>query len=244
MLSELEYDVVYVVELLSCPIDLCFVVDSSGSIEFAGFGNWNITLSFIVSVVQSVVVSPTAAQIGMVIFSNEVTGYIRFSDFPNGGSALFKNILAAPYLNGQTNLADGLETAETQIFGGPGARSKAVKIIIIITDGADNVNPQNTLPNVARLKSEGYSIITIGVTVKIDVARLQQIASSPAYYFNVTTFSGLALLLTNIQSTLCQTTTTTTMTPPTVSPPGRLLSVYVFHCYIRAYIADEVFVFG
>ena len=44
------------------------------------------------------------------------------------------------FQGGKTNIADGLRTMRTELFGGSGNRAEADDIAIVITDGGANIN--------------------------------------------------------------------------------------------------------
>ena len=52
--------------------DLVIVLDSSGSIEEAGTGNWNLTKAFVVNILQGLDIGPQATRVGLVMFSRNV----------------------------------------------------------------------------------------------------------------------------------------------------------------------------
>ena len=54
-----------------CRVDVCFVVDHSGSIRDTnppGIDNWQLVLNFIVGVVSAINVGPTTTHVGVVSF--------------------------------------------------------------------------------------------------------------------------------------------------------------------------------
>ena len=65
----------------------------------------------------------------------------------------------AKYDGGTTNTADGLLYAYQQQFtSNNGDRQNVQNIIIIITDGRSNVNPERTIPNAQAAKDRGITI--------------------------------------------------------------------------------------
>jgi len=68
---------VYCVELLcntsvaACQVDICFVVDYSGSIRDTnppGVDNWQLVINFMVKVVSDINIGPTTTRVGVVSF--------------------------------------------------------------------------------------------------------------------------------------------------------------------------------
>jgi len=155
----------------------------------------------------------------MVLFATQAQAYIYLNQF-NNGPAVQADVLATPYQDGQTNLYDALNIADSQIFSSVnGARSNVPKVMIIVTDGVDTKNPGSTVGLAQQLKNKGYNIITVGVTNAIDVTKLQQIASTNLY-FNVSSYSNLNVLTSILSNAVCPTPTTTV-------PPGELFFVYI-----------------
>ena len=51
-------------------VDLAFLVDSSGSINDANPNNWNITLNFVITLIDRFVISAAATHVALIRFSN------------------------------------------------------------------------------------------------------------------------------------------------------------------------------
>lgn len=198
-------------------MDLVFLIDSSGSIQFAGPDNWGIILSFVTNVIQQLVLGTQQARIAMVVFSTNAITRFDFEHYQTT-SAMVAFVNATPYQGGTTNLNAALQLAST-LFA-DFQRTNAAKMVIVVTDGADTVNTDNTLTAATDLKNHGATILTVGVTNQIDIPRLMSIASSPRHYFNVSDFSQLNTLLSQIIPSICPTTTAAPST--TTPPPGRL----------------------
>lgn len=218
----------------NCYLDLCFLIDSSGSIQFAGPDNWGIILAFVNQVIGSLTVGPSATQVGMVVFSTDAEKAFGLTDYrtvPDLQSAINRTA----YRGGQTNLYDALNVAANDVFAsGNGRRPNAAQVIIIVTDGMDTYRPGDTVAEAQTIKNTGITILTVGVTNQINVTKLQQIASSQQYYFNVTDYRNLNTLLTNILIAICpvstsssttRTTSTTTTTAATTTLPGGSLAL-------------------
>ena len=96
-----------------CFLDLNFVLDSSGSINDKGAGNWNIILQFVSNVVRHFRIGRNDVQVALVLFSNVARvqwGLMRYNDL----ASLLNAIRNVPYLAESTNLNDALYLHEKQ----------------------------------------------------------------------------------------------------------------------------------
>jgi len=197
-----------------CFLDLVFVVDSSGSINYKDARNWNITKEFLVNVTRLFTIGPDDVQIAFVLFSDVATvewGLTRYRD----QASLISAIQNVRYIAETTNLNDALYLTRTRIFApGQGTRSGALKAAIILTDGEDNVpipSTPLTLQNATACKNDNIRLIAIGVSDQVDEQRLRQIVSPPAstHYYPVNDFRALMSIVDELTPVVCITTTTT-----------------------------------
>jgi len=172
-----------------CPVDLNFIVDSSGSISRS---DWTTSLNFVADVVRRSTIGPNNVQVAFVVFSNVATvewGLTRYQD----SASLINAILNVRYIGSSTNLNDALYLTRTQVFApGGGTRANAIKATIILTDGVDNVPEVGTpltLQNATRCWNAGIRLFAIGVTDGVDDDRLIKI--SRANYRHVNDFDAL-----------------------------------------------------
>ena len=111
------------------------------------------------------------------------------------------------YPAGSTNTAQALEVARTVVFiQANGDRVNAPNVVVVITDGASNVNPQLTLPMAEALRNVTDSVITIGVANAVE-AELQGIGNQPPVanetYFILSEFDLLDPLVNQIRGLVC-----------------------------------------
>jgi len=194
-----------------CNLDLNFVVDSSGSIEFDSPLNWGIMLQFIANVTRQFTIGPNDVQVSFVIFGTTARvewGLTRYQD----KNSLINAILRVAYLGNEerTNLNDALILTRTEIFAsGRGTRAGAIKATIILTDGIDNIPEEGTpltLQNAAALKQAGIVLYAIGIGDSVDRPRLLQIVSNQDDYYQVDDFNALGSLLGKLGTGFCVTT--------------------------------------
>jgi len=197
--------------LVACrQVDLCFVVDSSGSINYKDPRNWNITLDFIIEVVQDFTIGPTGVQVALVQFSTTAQVRWNLTRYNNNRPGLIAAIRSLPYLDGETNLNYALYLTRTQVFTSGNTRPDARMVTIILTDGEDNVphlGTNLTLQNATELKRQGVEIMAVGVSRNVSVDRLKQIVTDrDRDYYNVTDFASLRSIVDRLRPSICYRT--------------------------------------
>jgi len=200
--------------VVECFVDLVYVVDSSGSINYKDARNWDITKEFLVNVTGMFTIGPDNIQVAFVLFSTDATvewGLTRYQD----QASLVSAIQNVRYIGDETNLNDALYLTRTRVFApGQGTRSGALKAAIILTDGEDNVPREGTsltLQNATACKNDSIRLIAIGVSDEVEEPRLRQIVSPPAstHYYPVNDFRALRSIVNELTPVVCVTTTTT-----------------------------------
>jgi hypothetical protein len=183
-------------------LDLAFIVDSSGSIEDAAKGNWNLVLDFIATVVAQYQIGENDVRVSMVVYSTK--GEIKFYlDQYYNKTVLLKTIRETHYVGGRTNTADGLQLTWQDIFrDGYGDRPDVANVAILITDGIDNEREEDTLPMAEELRKEA-EVIVVGITDKVDRDTLEQIATNPEEVFLVTDFNVLVRSIATVLQGIC-----------------------------------------
>jgi len=188
--------------VVECFLDLNFVVDSSGSIEFKGAGNWNKTLAFVVEVIDQFTIGPNDVHVAFVLFSDLATvewGLTRYLT----KAELVNAVRSMRYIGATTNLNDALYLTRTEVFApGRGTRGNAVKATVILTDGEDNVPVAQTpltIQNATACKNAGIRLIAIGISDDVDRSRLLRIVSSPSDYHAVDDFDALSSVVAQLQ---------------------------------------------
>lgn len=195
----------YFLLLTDCGIDLVFLIDQSGSINFNDPGNWNRSKDFIASLVSRLTFGPSDARVGLVRFSDSAQNDFFLNDFLDKQTAIDR-IQALPYQGGVTNTAEALRIAREQQFtAANGDRVTVPNVIIILTDGQSTST--NTLAEATITKDEGISIFTIGVGTLVSVQELRDMSSAPQQegetWFRSTTFQALPALTSRIVQQSC-----------------------------------------
>jgi len=228
---------------VECFVDVAYVVDSSGSINYKDARNWDITKEFLVNVTRLFMIGPNDVQVGFVLFSEVATvewGLTRYQD----QASLISAIRNVPYIGARTNLNDALYLTRTQVLApGQGTRPGARKAAVILTDGEDNVPVEGTpltLQNATAAKRDNIRLIAVGVSNMVDEQRLRQIVSPPAdtHYYAVDDFRALDAIVSELTPVVCATT-------PTPAPSTRLVrftqsdsSVFYYDLKVRRHFCD------
>jgi len=194
-----------------CMLDLNFVLDSSGSINYKDATNWDKTRQFVANLTSRFTIGPNAVQVALVLFGDHAAVEWNLTRYQDKAS-LITAIMNVRYLDQETNLNDALYLTRTQIFArGRGTRPGANKISIILTDGEDTVPEEGTpltIQNATACKNAGIRLIAIGVSNKVDRSRLLRIVSSPSDYHAVDDFNALSRLVNELlPADICTTTT-------------------------------------
>jgi len=218
--------------VVECLLDLNFVVDSSGSINFEYASNFNTSLQFVANVVRAFAIGPNSVQVAFVIFGNTARVEWSLTQYRDQTS-LVNAILRVAYLGDdqETNLAEGLYLTRTNVFAsGRGSRANAVQVTVILTDGVDNVPDDRTpltIQNATACKQAGITLIAIGVTESVDEARLRDIVTDRnTDYYAVTDFNALSNLVSKLRAQIC-VAPPTGIRPHSTCPSSTLIAGFV-----------------
>ncbi len=196
-------------------MDLCFIIDSSGSIRDnnppdRSYDNWELQLQFLSQLVNLFAISPEATKIGAVVFSERV--FLEFSlDTYTDAQSVKNAINAIDYLGQTTNTPEGLRVTKDQCFNtANGDRPNIPNLAIFISDGVP-FPPERRDPAIREaeaLKNAGVSVVAIGVTEIIDKDLLRIISSLPQVegqnFFTATDFTVLGEIRRAVGEGTCE----------------------------------------
>ena len=197
-------------------VDLCFIIDSSGSIRDNNVAgqpdNWILQLEFITNIVRAFSIGPDASQIGAVVFSNQARLEFALNAYDNNQDVT-DAILDINYVGGETDTLEALVQTRTQCFNPSyGDRRDVDNLAIIVTDGVPNPSNlrQPAIEEARRLRDAGTLMVSVGITDVIDEAFLKEMSSSPqtlgTNYFTATNFAALAEIRKVVVEGTCGTT--------------------------------------
>jgi collagen type VI alpha len=183
------------------------VVDSSGSINKAGVGNYGRLKEFLINVVQNRAfraVGPTGVQFALVKYSNAAVVYFPLNQY-NNVNDITDSIRQLPYDDGRTNITGALRETRLNVFqSGLGDRSNAPNVLILISDGTPNDEVGGERDEANRVKDMGTTIVTVGITTAID-RDLMNDMSSTGQLIESSTFNtdDLNRIVGNLASAAC-----------------------------------------
>lgn len=175
----------------TCPIDsVCFAMDQSGSI----FLNYGAIQNFVIEVAREIESRSFGTLFSAYGFSNSVT---TIQTSTSQLETLFvPAITASGPPSGSTNMYAGLNGCFNDIAGQPGN-----KVIILLTDGQDNAFPlASSLAPV--IKDAGITIVTVGIGAGVSIPYLEQLASTPDFFIQLT-FSTLPSEVVSLSQMTC-----------------------------------------
>lgn len=188
------------------PVDIAFLVDSSGSVEVEQYIN---VINFVKDLVRQMDLDSDLVRASIIYFSDDAGVQFKLK-----GRADIEDLLYAadtmPYLGGRTNTAGALRKMRNDIFNGrDGDRLTVPNYAVVITDGVPNVEADNTIGEAISSKIDGTHIILVTVGRGMNTGRnylqLHGIPSQPVpeNFFNVLSFNDLYKLVPDVASALC-----------------------------------------
>ena len=188
-------------------VDLVFVVDSSGSIEQAGQGNWNLVLNFVNRVINELNIGEFATRVAVTRFANigESMFYLN-TDYNK--QSIQNRVVNIGYVDGNTNTSGGIRDMHfNQFTAVNGDRPNVQNVAIIITDGVSTWDKDRTIPDAIDARNDGIKIISVGITNAIDENELRQMSSMPQEegknYFRSAGFNELDTIVDSIVAETC-----------------------------------------
>ena len=190
-------------------MDICLVIDSSGSIREEHYDNYEIQLQFLADLVTEIDVGQSKARIGAVLFSEQVVLQIRLNDF-NNVNEIREAIFGMPYLGGGTNSPEALRVTRTECFSfNNGNRPAASNVAILVTDGVPYPpeRREHTILEAAQLKNSGVRLIVVGISRSADRELITTLSSPPQQegvnFFSVAYFPYLDDIISDVMMSIC-----------------------------------------
>lgn len=199
-------------------VDLVFVVDSSGSIEAARAGNWNLVLRFVNQVIEALTIGETATRVAVTRFANIGESIFNLNTDYNKVS-IQNRVIAIGYSDGNTNTSGGIRDMHLNQFTTiNGDREGVPNVAIIITDGVSTWDKDRTIPDAVAARNDGIKIISVGITNQIDENELRLMSSLPQEegknYFRSPDFDQLDTIVDAIVQETCSVISSGKATPP------------------------------
>jgi len=128
---------------VSCPVDIIFVLDESGSVRSA---NFDLMKAFVSQLVGTLDVSSTGTRIGLITYASYVdTGADQQFNLIDHSTVLAVQdaIAKLVYSSGGTNTAVALDyVAANMLTSAAGDRADVPNVVIVLTDGYSGGSPE------------------------------------------------------------------------------------------------------
>lgn len=143
--------------------------------------------------------------VAVVTFSDNAT--IEFYLGAYESNEAVRNALVFRRSGGKTNTQEALRLAHRSVFSGSsGDRASVRNVMVLVTDGQSNVEPEKTIPEAGFSRQDGIEVYVVGIGNDINPNEIDGIASDPKakheiFVYNPTQVNPSAGLLLN---NLCQ----------------------------------------
>ncbi|KAK3576976.1 hypothetical protein CHS0354_005979 [Potamilus streckersoni] len=185
------------------PVDVVFVLDSTGSIGSAGFQN---ELDFVQEFTNLVKIGRDAFHIGVVQFGHNTLKATtefdlnRYSD----KSSIISAVQRIIFQSGGIDYIDACLQLAKYVLDQT-SRSNSVKYVVLLTDGGSR-DESATLVIAGILKASYTSLrlYVIGIGISAPTLHLQQVASDPSFFLHVNQPANLVSFVNSAVSTTCK----------------------------------------
>ena len=197
------------------PVDLAFIVDSSGSI---GAKNYLKEKHFVKQLARSFGLAPDHSRAALVLYSGSASVKAGFDQYPTL-EQFHKIVDDLPYENGSTRIDLALEKANQEVF--PQARKGVPKIAILITDGKQTHTGHSKRLKEAsdQLRRAGVRVLAVGIGSGVDQAELRLVTQSDDDVVVPESFSDLLVQIGNLTSRACELAGECNSVPFRLGPP-------------------------
>lgn len=181
-----------------------WVFDGSGSI---GDKNYWVLKQFAIDVMRGLDDSVPGGDVRMaaVVYANRAVKAFGLGDYDGAPADDLEDALwDLDYPLGGTATAAGLAMAG-DILSTEG-RKNVKEIVVLVTDGKTNVNPDDTIPNADAMTNAGIEVFAIGIGNDVDLAEIQGIASTDNHWHYITNYNALTGITEAVLDQTCEAT--------------------------------------
>jgi hypothetical protein len=168
-------------------VDLTIIVDTSN--DFQNGFNWPTITQFIRRLIEAHDIGFDRTRVAIVRYSR-VADLIFNLDRYFTKDELYREVDNIDFTGGQTNTADALMVTRTQAFS-RGDRPSIPNIAILITAGRPTLGVSDTLRMAEDLKQSGVTLLTMGITNRVDQNELRQMSTNNNQFIYVPDFFTL-----------------------------------------------------
>ena len=158
--------------------------------------------------VDEFMIGPSATQVGVVVYSDSASVVFNLAQFPNKIDLLNEISNLNPTTSGGTNTAQGIQVGAQQ-FTGPGSRTTARRVMIVVTDGRSN-NDAATTAQANAARAANIELFAFGIGNNVNVEELDDIANDPdaEHRFQASDFSmgSLSSFVSQFSTQICPST--------------------------------------
>ena len=184
----------------STPVDLAFMIDSSGSISRRNFMRQG---NFVKEVAKSFGPSQNGSRVAIVVYSTSASVEARFGQYTDQ-EEFAGAVDSLPHGRGFTRIDKALELTASDIF--TQSRSGAPKTAILITDGVQTkaVDAKGLKEASEPLRRAGVRVLAVGIGTGVDKEELRLVTESDEDIVMVRHFKELPLKLGDLTSQACR----------------------------------------
>ena len=196
-------------------IDLCLIIDSSGSIRDnnprdGSHDNWELQLTFLSDLIKSFDIGRDATRVGAIVFSEQVDLVFPLNGYDNMNDVQ-ERIESIAYLGQTTNTPEALVQTRLRCFSAAnGDRPDISNLAVMVTDGVP-FPPNRRDPAIAEakaLRDSGVKMVAIGITNVIDKDFLKEMSSAPQIegqnFFTAVDFQELGAIVDTVVEGTCK----------------------------------------
>ena len=160
-------------ELGNNPGDVCFILDSSGSIGETG---WSAILYLVSRVVSRLDVSGGYHRVALVTIANKAHVNLLLSELHTEDDVI-ERLHTLPFKDQKTNMSGALYVTRKTVFQeSNGDRRYINNVVVTISDGVPNVAENETMVEATSLKCEGARMVSIGMGEEMNMTTLHDMA--------------------------------------------------------------------
>lgn len=182
-------------------LDVVFLLDVSGSVE----DEYHFSIEFARKVSYGLDINNGQVRVGAIAFSSDINGQFYLNDNIRNREGVV-NSMDFPPAGGTTNTPVGLEDIRNTHFTvARGDRAGVQNVVVVVSDGYSNVNPERTPVDAALLKNDGVVIYCVALGDSPQWSELNSISSSPSsdHVFELNSRGNIDDTANNLLNSLC-----------------------------------------
>ncbi|KAL9966798.1 hypothetical protein ACROYT_G024919 [Oculina patagonica] len=184
------------------PVDVAFLVDSSGSLGKEGFRKQK---DFIKAVTQTLDVTPSHSKAGVITYSDRASVAIKFSDY-NHHEEFTSALEALPYHGKTTRIDKAIVMASKELMTEKGGRREDIPgVMVIMTDGRQTPDLDVTPLEEAATSLEelGVTTLVLGIGELADEKELRKMAARDGDVLLAPSLQSLSSYVQPLATSIC-----------------------------------------